>query len=78
MEPNLEHLGELLTMGGSDLLWHLGAGMLIVSICALVYWWMARALTALARRGRLSEATYAILRRLCGWAMCLVAVLLVL
>jgi len=54
------------------------AAAIIVALLFLAYWWLARTIGALERKGRLSKLTVALLRRIAFWTACLFGALLVL
>ena len=77
MNLNLDKLTERLPALDEALL-HLGAALVVAVICLVIYCWIARMLRALLNKGRLSQHAHAILKRLAGWVLFVIAAVLVL
>jgi small-conductance mechanosensitive channel len=78
LQQYLQNLQQLLFQEGGLLLRRLAAAVLVVLLVYLVYRWIVRAINGLSTRGRLSQHTHTILKKICYWAFCLFAVLLAL
>lgn len=78
MNGFLQRIEKMVPFLSPDVVLRLIAAVVIVILLFVAYRWFVRVLASMHADGKLSEHTFAILRRICCWAVSVVALFLVL